>query len=185
MTPTEAIPDIQAKQPTSAPIWPCRLHQVLKARAVRQVSYVPDAGHAILIDLLINDPDMTTNVLTTEEEGIAIATGAWLGGQRAAVLMQSSGAGNCINMLSLAVQTRTPLLLLITMRGQWGEFNPWQVPMGQATEPALRAAGVTVFHATTAEDVIATVDQAAGMAFEADQQIAVLIDQRVLGEKKW
>jgi sulfopyruvate decarboxylase TPP-binding subunit len=99
--------------------------------------------------------------------------------------MQSSGVGNCINMLSLPVQARIPLLMLVTMRGEWAEFNPWQVPMGQATEPALKAIGMTVLRAETAEDVVEVVAQAARMAFDADQQIAVLIGQRLLGAKKW
>ena len=78
-------------------------------------------------------------MLTTEEEGIALAAGAWLGGQRSVLLMQSSGVGNCINMLSLSAICRFPLLMLVTMRGEWAEFNPWQVPMGRATQPALEA----------------------------------------------
>lgn len=165
--------------------WPLALYGVLKAAGVRQMSYVPDAGHSSLIRLLCEDAEVTTNVLTAEEEGIAIATGAWLGGQRSVVLMQSSGVGNCINMLSLPIQTRSPLLMLVTMRGEWAEFNPWQVPMGQATEASLRTIGLTVFRAETGKDLVEVVAQAADMAFEADQQIAVLIGQRLLGKKKW
>jgi sulfopyruvate decarboxylase alpha subunit len=165
--------------------WPTDLHGVLRRAGVGQVSYVPDAGHARLIDLCIADPEIITNVLTTEEEGIAIATGAWLGGTRAAILMQSSGVGNCINMLSLPLIARVPLLMLVTMRGEWAEFNPWQNPMGRATQAALEAIGVTVLRAETAVDVIAMVEQAARMAFDGDQQIAVLIGQRLLGVKQW
>lgn len=165
--------------------WPLALYEVLKDAGIKQMSYVPDAGHSTLIQRFSEDTEVTTNVLTTEEEGIAIATGAWLGGERAVVLMQSSGVGNCINMLSLPVQTRTPLLMLVTMRGEWAEFNPWQVPMGQATEASLKAIGVTVLRAETGADVVEVVAQAAGMAFDADQQIAVLIGQRLLGKKKW
>src|SRR5438309_5437170 len=124
--------------------WPSELYRILKAAEVRQMSYVPDAGHSQLIRLFSADRDVTTNVLTTEEEGIAIAAGAWLGGQRSVLLMQSSGVGNCINMLSLPVNCRMPFLTLVTMRGEWGEFNPWQVPMGSATEGVLRLAGVHV-----------------------------------------
>jgi len=165
--------------------WPSALYDTLKSAQVTHMSYVPDAGHTSLINSLIEDTEVTTNVLTTEEEGIAIATGAWLGGVRSVVLMQSSGVGNCINMLSLPVLTRTPLLLLITMRGEWNEFNPWQVPMGKATEAALTAIGITVFRAETSSDVVEITEQAATMAYEADGQIAVLISQRLLGKKTW
>jgi sulfopyruvate decarboxylase alpha subunit len=178
------LPDANGVRDLSAD-WPVALYQTLKATGVRQMSYVPDAGHSTLIRLFSADPQVVTNVLTTEEEGIAIAAGSWLGGTRSVVLMQSSGVGNCINMLSLPVQARIPLLVLVTMRGEWGEFNPWQVPMGKATEASLKAVGVTVLRAETGGDVVAIVEQAASMAFEADQQIAVLIGQRLLGKKKW
>ena len=82
--------------------WPDRLFETLKRAGIRQVGYVPDAGHARLIERCRADPDIRDVVLTTEEEGIALAAGAWLGGERAALLMQSSGLGNCVNMLSLA-----------------------------------------------------------------------------------
>jgi sulfopyruvate decarboxylase alpha subunit len=149
------------------------------------MSYVPDAGHSALIKLFAADPEVVSNVLTTEEEGIAIAAGAWLGGQRSVLLMQSSGVGNCINMLSLPVIARFPLLMLVTMRGEWAEFNPWQVPMSQATQPSLEAIGIRVMRAETPEDLIETVEAAAAFAYEADQQVAVLLGQRLLGKKKW
>jgi sulfopyruvate decarboxylase alpha subunit len=165
--------------------WPLALYQLLKKEDVRQMSAVPDAGHARLIDLFRTDPDVISHVLTTEEEGIAIAAGAWLGGQRSVVLMQSSGVGNCINMLSLANIGRFPLLMLVTMRGEWAEFNPWQVPMGLATETSLQAVGIRTMRADTPEDLVATVGSAARLAYGADQQVAVIISQRLLGVKQW
>ena len=165
--------------------WPLALYETLKAAGVGHMSYVPDAGHSTLIRLFEADPAVVANVLTTEEEGVAIAAGSWLGGQRSVLLMQSSGVGNCINMLSLPVQARFPLLMLVTMRGEWAEFNPWQVPMGKATQSTLEAIGVTVLRAETGADLVETVEQAATMAYEADQQVAVLIGQRLLSKKKW
>jgi sulfopyruvate decarboxylase alpha subunit len=168
-----------------AQTWPLELYRVLKAAKLGHMAYVPDAGHSTLIELMNADPDIACNVLTTEEEGVAIAAGAALGGQRSVLLMQSSGAGNCINMLSLPIMSRFPLLMLITMRGEWAEFNPWQVPMGLATEAALTAVGVRVIRAETPEDLIEAVSSAAVLAYEGDQQVAVLISQRLLGKKKW
>ena len=165
--------------------WPKELHRVLKQHEVRQMSYVPDAGHSRLIDLFLADSDVVSNVLTTEEEGVAIAAGAWLGGQRSVLLLQSSGVGNCINMLSLATIGRFPLLMLVTMRGEWAEFNSWQVPMGRATEPALAAIGVRTLRADALEDLVETVRSAAALAYGADQQVAVIISQRLLGVKQW
>ena len=90
-----------------------------------------------------------------------------------------------MEQLALPVLTKTPLLMLVTMRGEWNEFNPWQMPMGKATQPSLEAIGVTVMRADTAKGLVDTVEQAANMAYGADQQIAVLIGQRLLGKKKW
>jgi sulfopyruvate decarboxylase alpha subunit len=168
-----------------AATWPLQLYRQLKTAQVRQVSYVPDAGHAQLIDLFKADPEIVANVLTTEEEGIAIAAGAWLGGVRSVLLLQSSGVGNCINMLALATISRFPLLMLVTMRGEWAEFNPWQVPMGLATEPALNAIGVRTMRVNTPAELLETVASAATLAFDSDQQVAVLMSQRMIGAKKW
>lgn len=165
--------------------WPDRVYEVLRQADVRHMAFVPDAGHARLIERFQADPQVVCNVLTTEEEGVAIAAGAWFGGQRSVLLMQSSGVGNCINMLSLPVIARLPLLMLVTMRGEWAEFNPWQMPMSRATQPSLEAIGVRVLRADTPADLIDTVDAAARLAFDADQQVAVLIGQRLLGRKQW
>ncbi|HVL57984.1 MAG TPA: thiamine pyrophosphate-binding protein [Burkholderiaceae bacterium] len=165
--------------------WPARIHQALRAARVRQVGYVPDAGHARLIELCHADADIAAVVLTTEEEGIALAAGAWLGGQRAAVLMQSSGVGNCINMLSLAKNCRIPLLAIVTMRGEWGEFNPWQVPMGSINDEVLRLAGVTPYRVESPDAVRDTVEAATVAAFDAGGAVAVVLSQKMLGRKRW
>jgi sulfopyruvate decarboxylase TPP-binding subunit len=99
--------------------------------------------------------------------------------------MQSSGVGNCVNMLSLMASCRFPLLTLVTMRGEWAEFNPWQIPMGKATPQAFEIMGVTVLRLEQPEDVEEVVSAACSLAFEGDQQIAILISQRMLGRKKW
>ena len=169
----------------NTPDWPDQVFAALKRAEVRQIAYVPDAGHARLITRAHEDPSLRAVVLTTEEEGIALATGAWLGGVRAALLMQSSGVGNCINMLSLPANCRAPLLMLVTMRGEWGEFNPWQVPMGQATAPVLRAAGVIVHRATEAGEVAPMVAAAAALAYDSRVSVAVLLSQSLIGAKQF
>jgi sulfopyruvate decarboxylase alpha subunit len=165
--------------------WPNAIYRTLKAHGVAQISYVPDAGHSRLIELSHADPTIQTTVLTTEEEGVALGAGAWLGGERAALLMQSSGVGNCVNMLSLMASCRIPFLTLVTMRGEWAEFNPWQIPMGKATPQAFEIMGVTVFRLEQPEDVEEMVSAGCSLAFDGDQQIAILISQRMLGRKKW
>ena len=157
----------------------------LRALDVRQVAYVPDSGHAALIRMAHDEPLMRTVPLTTEEEGIAVLAGAWLGGQRGALLMQSSGVGNCINMLALPACARFPLLMVVTMRGDWAEFNQWQNPMGQAAEAALRLMGVLTWRADEPRDVAPLLHGAATMAFSGDCACAVLLGQRLIGEKEW
>jgi len=171
-------------QPESAAVdWPAQLHGILKSSGVRQVSYVPDAGHKRLIELCHSDRDMTAVPLTSEEQGVGLAAGAWLGGERAALLMQSSGVGNCVNAFTLAINCGIPLLMFVTMRGEWGEFNPWQIPMGQATPEVLRLSGVRTFRLDRAEDARATAGAAARLAFEGYAAAAVLISQRLIGSK--
>ena len=165
--------------------WPLDIYQALKTAEVAQICYVPDAGHSRLINLAHEDSGIQTTVLTTEEEGIALSAGAWLGGDRAVLLMQSSGVGNCVNMLSLLASCRFQFLTFVTMRGEWAEFNPWQVPMGRATPHAFEIMGVTVFRIERPEDAGEIASAAAALAFDSDQPIAVLISQRMIGRKKW
>ena len=139
----------------------------------------------MLIESCHADPSIKTTALTTEEEGIALAAGAWLGGDRAALLMQSSGAGNCINMLSIAEECRFPLLMLVTMRGEWGETNPWQVPMGSRLARVLEAAGMIVYQVDDVNALGVEVEMAAQMAFISNRAVAVLIGQRLIGAKKF
>ena len=185
-SPTHARrPSAPVNDGASAADWPLDLYRTLKQAVIAQASYVPDAGHSRLIELFHADPDVVTTVLTTEEEGIALAAGAWLGGQRAVLLLQSSGVGNCINMLSLMATCRFPLLAIVTMRGEWAEFNPWQLPMGHATAGVLSLMGVKVVRAERASEVAESVSSAAFLAFESDQQMAVLLSQRLIGRKQW
>lgn len=167
------------------PYWPDLIHRVFREQRMRQVAYVPDFGHARLIELVRADRKMRAVPLTTEEEGVALATGAWLGGERSVLLLQSSGVGNCINMLGMIQECRIPLLMLVTMRGQWGEFNPWQVPMAQATIPSLAAMGVVVQPVDHAREVVETVAAAGRLAFNTCRAVAVLISQRVVGAKEF
>src|SRR5688572_26508721 len=166
-------------------MWPEAIHKELSGAGVRIVGYVPDAGHKRLIELCQADGNMRAVVLSTEEEGIGLAAGAWLGGQRSVLLMQSSGVGNVINALGMVRECRFPLLVLVTMRGENGEFNPWQVPMGQATPQVLRAMGVAVHEASGAADVAAQVDASMRIAHGSYCGAAVLIAQRLIGIKSF
>jgi len=166
-------------------MWPDQIHRELADARIRLVGYVPDAGHKRLIELCQADRSMRAVVLTTEEEGIGLAAGAWLGGERSVLLMQSSGVGNVINVLGMLKECRFPLVSLITMRGDEGEFNPWQVPMGQATRPVLEAMGTIVQRPANAEEIAPTLNAALRLAYNSYASVAVLIPQRVIGIKSF
>src|ERR1700757_639637 len=175
-----ARPESSAEQ---AADWPEEIFSILQRFEVRQVPYVPDAGHSQLIERVLGSSNMRGIPLTTEEEGVALLAGAWAGGQRGVLLMQSSGVGNCINMLSLTQIFRFPFLTLVTMRGEWGEFNPWQVPMGASTQDVLELSGIGVLRASHAQEVREVVEAAAGQAYNALTPTAVLLSQRLIGAK--
>ena len=166
-------------------MWPEAIHRELSAAKVRLVGYVPDAGHKRLIELCQADNSMRAVVLSTEEEGIGLATGAWLGGERSVLLMQSSGVGNIVNVLGTVKECRFPLVTISTMRGEEGEFNPWQVPMGQATRPVLEAMGTVVQRPASADEIAPTVNAALRLAYNSYASVAVLIPQRVIGIKSF
>ena len=165
--------------------WPRDIFEALAAQGVRQVAYVPDAGLKELLVRCGAARALRMVPLTTEEEGIALLAGAWLGGERGVLLMQSSGIGNCLNMFSLARVCRFPLLLLVTMRGEAGEFNPWQLPMGRNAGELLRLAGLKVTRVEQAEEVGPAVAAAGRTAFAEPAGAAVLIAQRLVGVKSF
>jgi len=167
----------------TAASWPEQIFAILQRFDVRQVPYVPDAGHSLLIQRVLGSSTMRGIPLTTEEEGVALLLGAWTGGQRGVLLMQSSGVGNCINMLSLTQIFRFPFLTLVTMRGEWGEFNPWQVPMGSTTQGAFELSGVKVLRASHRDEVRDVMQAAAAQAYNACTPTAVLLSQRLIGAK--
>jgi sulfopyruvate decarboxylase alpha subunit len=163
--------------------WPQDVFDAMGARGIATVATVPDGGLTRLLELCEADAETRIVTLTTEEEGIGVTTGLWLGGQRGMIAIQSSGVGNCINALGYPATLRAPCLMLVTMRGQWGEFNPWQVPMGQAVPAVLEAMGVKCFPVDRAEQVGETFAAAADLAFFGDFATAVLVSQRVIGTK--
>ena len=169
--------------PETTPSWPEEIFRILQRFDVRQVPYVPDAGHSELIERVLGASSMRGVPLTTEEEGVALLAGAWAGGQRGVLLMQSSGVGNCVNMLSLTQIFRLPFLTLVTMRGEWGEFNPWQVPMGSSTQGVFELSGIRGLRASHPGEVKDVVEAAASQAYNACTPTAVLLAQRLIGTK--
>jgi sulfopyruvate decarboxylase alpha subunit len=165
--------------------WPDAIHAHFRRVGIRQVGYVPDAGHSRLIELCRDDPNITDVVLTTEEEGVGLVAGAALGGERAVLLMQSSGVGNCVNMFSLLRNCGFGCAVFVTMRGEFGEFNPWQVPMGTITDDVLRLAGFLTYRIDSADAVDEIVGAGCDMAFDGNLQVAILLSQRLIGRKQW
>ena len=163
--------------------WAEDVHKVLVSAGVRQVAYVPDMGLKRLIELCRADEAMTAVSLTTEEEGLGVLCGAWMGGERGVLMMQSSGVGNCLNMLSLTRACEIPLLMIVTMRGQHQEFNPWQNPMGQNAKGFLETAGVSARMIEDAAEVAPAVADAVGPVFGANARIAIMVHQKVMPTK--
>jgi sulfopyruvate decarboxylase alpha subunit len=173
------------KSPELQTSWPDTIYHHFRRVGVRQVGYVPDAGHSRLIKLCQDDPGIADVVLTTEEEGVGLVAGAALGGQRAALLMQSSGVGNCINMFSLFRNCGFGCVVLVTMRGEFGEFNQWQVPMGAITDDVLKLSGFLTYRIDNTDDVDDIVGAGCDMAFDGNLQVAILLAQRLIGRKQW
>jgi len=169
----------------SAQSWSDHVFQLLKDHDISTVATVPDAGLTGLLELCRADAGVRVVTLSSEEEGIGLGLGTWLGHGRLLVCMQSSGAGNCVNALALPAATRTPCLMLVTMRGGVDETNPWQVPMGRAVRPVLEAMNVACFEAGQADQVAVLFEQAATLAFGEGRAAAVLIGQSVLGVKRF
>ena len=165
--------------------WHRDIFEILNGQNISLVAHVPDAAHSPLIKMCEAQNDMDVVTLTSEEEGVGLLCGAWAGNRKGVLLMQSSGVGNCVNALALPNICRIPFLTIVSMRGEWGEFIPWQVPMGQATPKVLEAMDVHLFRADFKEEVGATVDAAANFSFNTRQSSAVLLSQKMIGAKQF
>ncbi len=165
----------------SEPLWACAVCAGLVAAGCREVVYVPDNPLSHVLRVLHDGhPGVRTTLATREEEAFGIAAGLYLGGARPAVMLQSSGLGNSINALgSLLIAFEIPVLMLVSMRGEDGEWNAAQEPMGRAVRPILDALGiphVVVDRADTAEDIVR---RATAQAFAAKRPAACLLPRRL------
>ena len=166
--------------------WQDQVYDLLRQHNVTQFAYVPDAGHRILIDRSLADPDVHSVALTTEEEGVALLAGADLGGARGVLLMQSSGVGQ-LHQHALAHQgRRLPVsharsaCAASSARAIRGSSR-WARP----PQPVLEAMGVICLRSESPQDVLATVGAALTMTFQAGNAVAVLFTQKLLGAKKF
>lgn len=170
---------------TAAPdrSWPDELFDLLIQSGVTLFTYVPDAGNKRLIELAAQHNESRPVLLASEEEGVAICAGADLVGGRGVLCMQSSGVGNCPNFLSFVKGAGFPILMVVTMRGDYGEENPWQYPMGQAVEPILHAMGVLTYRVDRPDDLLPAARAAVAASGKGGQSAALILSQRFLGAK--
>lgn len=166
-----------------AQTWQDALYEHLRGLGLTLFAYVPDAGHRVLIDRSLADPEAISVPLTTEMEGVPLLAGHHLGGGRGVLLMQSSGVGNCVNQFSLVRTGRFPFFTIVSMRGEFGEQNPWQVPMGQGVRPVMQAMGLHCFTVERADEVLPAATAAVNMAYRSDAGVGMLLSQRLLGAK--
>ena len=165
--------------------WQDALYDHMKELGITLMAYVPDGGHKTAISRATEDPQMTAIPLTTEAEGVPLLAGHHLGGGKGVLLMQSSGVGNCVNQFSLIQFGRFPLFCIVTMRGEFGEQNPWQVAMGRGVEPAFEAMGLMCVRADREDEVLATATATHDLAFRSNQGVGMLLSQRLLGAKQF
>lgn len=153
----------------------------LRAAGCRHVVYVPDNPLSQILAVLEADyPEIRATVATREEEAVGIAAGLYLGGERPALMMQSSGVGNTLNALgSLLLAYQLPALLIVSMRGDPGEWNWAQVPMGRAVVPVLDALGIQHLAVDRPEEAEEIVRSCAALAFGTRQPAAVLLPRRL------
>jgi len=168
----------------SAKAWPEIVLETLKANDVRLAVYVPDKILIPLIDGVHGDPFFTAVCATREEEGVGICAGAWMGGTRSLLMMQTSGFGNIPNALaSLAVAYQIPLLLLISERGALGEFNAGQVWSSRVVAPVCTALGIPQLTIERLDDLAFVVDRSIKQAIATQSPVALVLSPLLTGGK--
>ncbi|MEK9725271.1 MAG: phosphonopyruvate decarboxylase [Rhodospirillaceae bacterium] len=163
--------------------WSKVLYELFSEAGVTLYPYIPDAGNKALIEIVEGQNDARAVLLTSEEEGVAVCAGADLVGQKGLLCMQSSGVGNIPNFLSFSKGGHFPVLMMVSMRGDYGEQNPWQYPMGQAAIPVLEAMGVLCFTVERRDELEKAATAAINAAFRGGQAAALILSQKFLGAK--
>jgi sulfopyruvate decarboxylase subunit alpha len=152
----------------------------------RHVVYVPDNPLSRVLRILGEGfPDIRTTLATREEEAFGIAAGLYLGGARPTVMLQSSGLGNSLNALtSLLLPYQIPALILVSMRGDTGEWNAAQMPMGRAARPIFDAIGIPHVTAETAATAAETIQLAGRTAFGTRLPGVCLLPRRLTAPER-
>ena len=165
----------------SEPEWAAGVCAGLRAAGSRHVVYVPDNPLSHVLRILREQYfDVRTTIATREEEAFGIAAGLYLGGAQPTLMLQSSGLGNSLNALtSLLLPYRIPALIVISMRGDAGEWNEAQVPMGRGIRAMCDAIGMPHVTAGSAESTGETVRFVAQTAFGTRIAGACLLPRRV------
>ena len=164
--------------------WDEIVRETLKRNEVRLVTYVPDRVLTPLIRHLHEDPYFTTFVTTREEEAVGIVTGAWMGGMRGIVLMQTSGFGTLPNAIaSLALPYQIPLLMIISERGTLGEFNLGQVLVCRTMRPVLDSLGIETHTITRLDELEFVLDRSIKQAVATQAPAAFILSPLLTGGK--
>jgi sulfopyruvate decarboxylase alpha subunit len=164
--------------------WSRHMADILRRNGIRTFATVPDSIVGQVLEHLWADEEATVITSCREEEGLGILSGAYLAGQRGALIMQNSGLGNCVNTLgSLNVAAQIPVILVISHRGDLGEFNPAQVPMGQATEKVLDALDIRYAMPHTIDELEAQADGLIKLAYTRSMPIAFVLPADLTGGK--
>jgi sulfopyruvate decarboxylase subunit alpha len=167
-----------------APPWARTILDSFKSEDIRNLVFLPDTVMGRLLALAEEDEFFRLVGVHREEEAVGILTGMFLGGQRGAMLIQSSGLGNTLNALgSLAMAYRIPFPLLVSLRGELGEFNPAQLHMGRAVPGCLDA--LTIQHVTlrSESNLDTIVAGALKTCYTAEEPFGVLLSAQLTGWK--
>jgi sulfopyruvate decarboxylase alpha subunit len=167
------------------PSWSKHVAAILRRNGIRMFATVPDYIVTQVLEHLWADPECRVVTVTREEEGVGLLSGAWLAGQRGALLMQNSGLGNSINALaSLNVASQIPIVLVVSHRGDLGEFNPAQVPMGQATGPILDAVGIRYIRPCGVAELETQGDGLIKLGYTRSLPVAIVLPAELTGGKQ-
>ena len=166
------------------PSWGKHVADVLRRNGIKLFTTVPDYIVSHVLEHLWADPECAVVTATREEEGLGILAGAWLGGRRGALIMQNSGLGNCVNTLgSLNVASQIPVVLVISHRGDLGEFNPAHVPIGQAAGRILDALDIRYTMPASIAELEAQADGLIKLAYTRRLPVAFLLPAELTGGK--
>ena len=153
-----------------------------KAAGIDFAAYLPDSMLDGIEQLMIERGGIECYQCSREDEGIAMAMGAFLVGKRPVALMEGSGIGMSGLILARGIVQKTPTMLVIGHNSTLGERFDYHGATRLVAEPVLRALDIPYHVLFDPADIRKVIVEAQGTIEGQRIPVGILVPSHVIRE---